>query len=149
MHDSGHFTAVQGILQAVAEEDGEREGFAKLVGSRGGAGGLNDLQYSTLPTSDSNHAHRCRTACQASMSSEQRAFSNVSLVHGPEESKSQYCRGRSIRRHPSQSIHPPNLNPSQHHSRRFPMQPYTTAKGTYHVGWALSSSLATLNLLRP
>ena len=41
LHDnSGDFTASQGILQTVAEEDGEREGFAELVGTGGGAGSL-------------------------------------------------------------------------------------------------------------
>ena len=40
LDDGCHFSASQGILQSVAEEDGEREGFAKFVGTRRGARGL-------------------------------------------------------------------------------------------------------------
>jgi hypothetical protein len=36
----GDFTAVQGILEAVAEEDGEGQGFTELVGTGRGTGSL-------------------------------------------------------------------------------------------------------------
>lgn len=43
--DRGDLTSSQGILEAVTEEDGEREGLAELVGTGGRAGGL---QYNSI-----------------------------------------------------------------------------------------------------
>lgn len=40
LYDGGDLTASQGILQAIAEENGEGEGFPELMGTRGGAGSL-------------------------------------------------------------------------------------------------------------
>lgn len=40
LDDASHFTAVKSILEAVAEKDGEGEGFAQLVGARRRAGGV-------------------------------------------------------------------------------------------------------------
>jgi len=49
IHDGGNFTTVQGIFQAVTEEDGEGKGFAKLVRSRGRAGGVGTRQFIEHP----------------------------------------------------------------------------------------------------
>jgi len=49
VHDSGNFTSVQSILQAVAKEDCEGEGFAKLVGTRGGTGSVSSGQLVEHP----------------------------------------------------------------------------------------------------
>lgn len=40
LDNGGDFTASKGVLQAVAEEDAEGEGFAELMGTGGGTGGV-------------------------------------------------------------------------------------------------------------
>lgn len=71
LKDSSDLLASKSVLEAVAEEDGQRQRLAELVGTRRGAGGLGTL---VLPATmfGRSCSRRCRPACRASMTKELR-----------------------------------------------------------------------------